>query len=99
MRVAIHRSWTSPARFMRRWTLNCPLLNLPREFDAGNDDGGMAKALETQHGARATLDTSVVLFDDIIEVSHKTGSAYFVGSPSPAGGPPPRDARFDNRPG
>jgi hypothetical protein len=51
---------------MRRWTLNCPFLNIPREFDAGNDDGGMAKALETQHGARATLDTSVVLFDDII---------------------------------
>src|SRR5919106_6620041 len=45
-----------------------PFLNLPGEFDTGNDNGGVVETFKTQHRPRAALNATVVLFDDVVQV-------------------------------
>ena len=37
-------------------------------FDAGNDDSGAAKGLESEHGPRDPFAGPMVLFNDIVQV-------------------------------
>jgi hypothetical protein len=49
-----------------------------REFHARERNGGRAKGLEGKHRRAATLDRSMVLLDDVVEIP---ATAYHDGPP------------------
>jgi hypothetical protein len=49
--------------------IELPFLNLPGEFDAGNDDGGVVKALESQHWSDPAFDPAGILFNNVVEIA------------------------------
>jgi hypothetical protein len=54
------------------------LANAMREFDAGKGNGRRAKGLEGKHWRAATLDCSMVLLNDVVEIP---ATAYHDGPP------------------
>jgi hypothetical protein len=67
----------TPCAFPKALEVELAFLDLPGKLDTGDHNRGMVEALESQHQARATFDTTVVLFNNVIEVL--TGAQERIG--------------------